>query len=200
MQFCYSLTAWRYPAAYFRQLQNALLFKSEAGKAILTARFQAIPSGVCRLYVDGDFSSKEDVIFWMALVGSRPDVQAYGYSKSWLELIQAHLSGIKWPSNYLLNLSSGSRHNMGLEAIVAQLPIARGKFTALPIAREHIANRSYQGPHKPGWRDYQKAVIQAADGRRVFVCRGKCGACLPDGAHACGAERMRGVEIVIGVH
>jgi hypothetical protein len=34
----------------------------------------------------------------------------------------------------------------------------------------------------------------------VFVCAGKCGDCLPDGTHACGSDRFRGVTIAIGVH
>ena len=178
---------------------NSLLLQTEGGRAIVTAAFAVLPAAPLRLYVDGDFSSVGDVAFWMALVSSRPEISAYGYSKSWVELLGAQLKGVAWPANYLLNLSSGSKHPVSLRDIVARLPIVRGDFVALPVERVHIANRSYQGPSNPAFPAYQKAVQAAASGR-VFVCRGKCGSCLPDGSHACGVARMRGVTIAIGVH
>lgn len=198
--FCYSLTAWRYPAAFFRQLQNSYLLRSEKGKATITGAFNRLPAGTLRLYVDGDFFDKATVFFWMELIGSRPDIQAYGYSKSWKELVAAHLSGIAWPANYQLNLSSGSVHSNVVKELIKALPIARGEFIALPIDRVHISNRSYQGPTNPGFPAYQKAVQASAEGQRVFVCKGRCGACLPSGDHACGSSKFKGVTIAIGVH
>ncbi len=203
ISFCYSLTSWQYPAAFFRQLQNSLLARNPLGQEILKAAFLKLPKGTLRLYVDGDFHDVANVFFWMELIASRPDINAYGYSKSWLELIQAQLKGIKWPTNYQLNLSSGSAHDNGLKAIVAQLPIVRGEFIAIRVGKEHISNRAYQGPEKAGFPAYQKAVLAAALEQgygKVWVCKGKCGACLPNGEHACGSVRFKNVKIAIGVH
>jgi hypothetical protein len=201
VNFCYSLRAWQYPAAFMRQLQNSLLMRN--APELIQSAFFSLPSGILRLYVDGDFSSVKDVIFWMELIASRPDVSAYGYSKSWVELLGAHLKGVQWPANYLLNLSSGSRHPSNLKNLVSQLPIVRGEFIAVPVASAHIHNQAYHGPSNPGFPAYQKAVIASARVSgiaRVFVCKGKCGECLPDGSHACGSVRMKDVVIAIGVH
>ena len=197
--FCYSLTAWRYPAALFRQIQNTLLLKSDQGRTIISTAYSRLPVGPVRLYVDGDFDSVATIRFWMALIATRPNLPVYGYSKSWVELLAAHLGGIAWPSNYLLNLSSGSKHDDGLRQAMQALPITRGEFNAVRVDQEHIANRAYQGPHKGGWPAYRRAVA-AVTPPRTFVCRGKCGSCLPDGSHACGSEKMRGVTIAIGTH
>lgn len=203
MNYCYSLNAWQYPAAFFRQLQNTLLLASDEGKAIVADAFNKLPSGTLRLYVDGDFKSVSEVTFWMELIASRPDINAYGYSKSWIELIGAGLKkDFVWPNNYMLNLSNGSKHSPAIKAIVSTLPIVRGEFIALPIAKEHINNQAYQGPDKAGFPAYQKAVLASASnlGIKVFVCKGKCGACLPNGSHACGSSKFTGVSIAIGVH
>ena len=203
MNFCYSLRAWQYPVAYMRQLQNSLLMRNIDGRCIIMEAFSSLPSGILRLYVDGDFSSVNDVLFWMALINARKDIKAYGYSKSWVELLGAHLKGVQWPANYLLNLSSGSMHPASLKAIVAQLPIVRGEFIALPVDKRHIDNQSYQGPSNPGFAAYQRAVQKAASDNgvgKVFVCKGRCGECLPNGSHACGSVRFKGIPIAIGVH
>jgi len=73
MDFCYSYRAWRYPAAFARQVQNTWLMRFKP-QAIADA-FQAIaakrPAGFdFRLYVDGDFSGVDDVILWMDLADS----------------------------------------------------------------------------------------------------------------------------------
>ena len=203
LKFCYSLTAWVYPTAFFRQVQNTLLLSNEIGRGIIINEFNNLPSGVLRLYVDGDFKSVSDVVFWMELIASRPDIQAYGYSKSWIELISAGLKkGFRWPSNYLLNLSNGAKHGEDIKAIVSTLPIVRGEFIAIHVDKRHIYNRAYQGPEKAGFREYQKEVIFNASklGKKVFVCKGKCGACLPNKEHACGSNKFRNVSIAIGVH
>lgn len=201
-KYCYSLNAWQYPAAFFRQVMNTLLLSNEAGREILAREFSSLPSGVLRLYVDGDFKTVSEVCYWMELIKSRQDIQAYGYSKSWAELIGAGLKGIQWPSNYLLNLSNGSNHSPIIKEIVSKLPIVRGEFVAVPVSKVHIHNRSYQGPDMKGFKDYQKEVLASANnlGMRVFVCKGKCGACLPNGDHACGSSKFKGVPIAIGVH
>ena len=66
--WCYSFKAWRYPAAFFRQLQNSLLLRSAAGRALIGKEFQEIPQGrPLRLYVDGDFANLTILRFWMDL-------------------------------------------------------------------------------------------------------------------------------------
>jgi hypothetical protein len=203
LKFCYSLNAWSYPTVFFRQVQNTLLLSNEIGRGIIINEFNNLPSGVLRLYVDGDFKTVSDVVFWMELIASCPDIKAYGYSKSWIELISCGLKkGFQWPSNYLLNLSNGSKHGEDIKAIVSTLPIVRGEFIAIPVDKKHIHNRAYQGPEKAGFREYQKEVIFNASklGKKVFVCKGKCGACLPNGEHACGSNKFWGVSVAIGVH
>ena len=67
--FCYSFRAWRYPAAFFRQVQNSILIRED--RQTLARAFQDIPAGkdwlrrVVRLYVDGDFDSARTFAFWM---------------------------------------------------------------------------------------------------------------------------------------
>ena len=66
--WCYSFKGWRYPAAFFRQLQNSLLLRNQAGRALIAKQFHEIPAGrTLRLYVDGDFASLEILRFWMDL-------------------------------------------------------------------------------------------------------------------------------------
>ena len=97
LEWCYSFRAWRYPAAFFRQLQNTILltYRPET----ISDAFLSLPIGIgCRLYVDGDFESSDRVAFWMKLLEQRTDVNAYGYSKSWAELLEYNFKVGKWPS------------------------------------------------------------------------------------------------------
>ena len=199
-QWCYSLTAWRHANAWGRQAANSMLLRHEAGRAFIAREFACIDSPTLRLYVDGDFHSKESLRWWLDLIKTRPELAVYGYSKSWVEFLALDLDGYHWPANYILNLSGGSRHEgTQMAALMARLPITRGEFIAVPIAAKHIRNKAYQSKRNDGHADYARDV-RAAAGRRVFVCAGKCGDCLPDGSHACGSDRMRGVTIAIGVH
>lgn len=199
-KWCYSLTAWRYANAWGRQAANSMLLRHEAGRAFIAAEFAKLKAPTLRLYVDGDFHSKESLRWWMDLIGSRPDIAVYGYSKSWVEFLALHLDGYGWPSNYILNLSGGSRHEgTNMAALMSRLPITRGEFIAVPIASKHVRNKAYQSKRNAGHADYAQDV-RAAAGKRVFVCPGRCGDCLPDGSHACGSDRLRGVTIAIGVH
>ena len=196
LQFCYSFRAWRYPAAFARQAQNAWLMQSVAGRrAILAAldKATARQHGVAdfRLYVDGDFGSVADVGFWMEALRDRPGLSAYGYSKSWKELLQFHNQGGDWPDNYRLNLSSGSVHADAIRRAVGALPITRGQFVAVEIGRK-VRSSDH------GNREHQ-AELRAAYGRKAFTCPGKCGECTPKG-HACGSDRFRGVDIIIATH
>ena len=200
--FCYSLKAWRYPAAFFRQLQNSLLlrFKSQ----VVKNAFYAIPENkTLRLYVDGDFYSVENLRFWMDLCNARKDLQIYGYSKSWRIFLQLNATGYDWPSNYLTNASSGSIYaGTGLQNAFLKLPVVRGSFDAVKVEKRFIDSRSYQDKTRPLSKEYRATVakILKGAGGRGFACPGNCGNCLPAGRHACGSKDFKGVSIGIGVH
>ena len=195
--FCYSFKCWRYPSAFFRQLVNSIRLRTKAGRDEIVAAWMALPKGATvRLYVDGDFASPDILAFWMRLCFARPDLQVYGYSKSWQLLLAYAESGARFPSNYLLNLSSGGSGTEAEKAAVSRLPIARGEFVAVATLADH--GKAYQSRRNAGFADYARDVRTQA-GRRVFVCSGKCGDCTPSG-HACGSEKFRGVPIAIGIH
>lgn len=207
LQFCYSFRAWRYPAAFCRQAQNAVLMQSEKGRAAIlqeldteTARIKGgrkYKGGQVdfRLYVDGDYSDASHVEFWFNALHARPDLAAYGYSKSWAELLQHADTGGTMPANYLLNLSSGSVHGNGTRARVAQLPVTRGGFNAVNIGRKVKSSDHGTPAHNAELR----AAYKAQTGRKAFTCPGKCGDCTPRG-HACGSDRFRNIDIIIAVH
>lgn len=202
VSFCYSLKAWRYPAAFFRQLQNSLLIRYR--RDIIAAAFQAIPENkTVRLFVDGDFQSVDSLHYFMSLCKTRPDLSVYGYSKSWHEFVTLDQTGFDWPENYLTNASSGSRwHNTGIANAFLALPVVRGSFDAVQVDAEFIRLRSYQGKDQPRSIDYRKEVSRRLRETKVktFACPGNCGDCLPRGRHACGDRAFTGVSIGIGVH
>lgn len=196
LDFCYSFRAWRYPAAFARQAQNAVLLQTAQGRtAILQALDAFRPDDGSaldfRLYVDGDFGSVAHVRFWMTALIARPWLRAYGYSKSWLELLAYSDGGEPWPANYLLNLSSGSLHDTATKSRASALPISRGEFIAVPVGYKVTSDMH-------GSRDHQ-ARLREAYGDKAFTCPGKCGDCTPKG-HACGSARFRGVPVIIAVH
>ena len=195
--FCYSFKCWRYPSAFFRQLVNSIRLRTKAGRDEIVQAWMALPKGATvRLYVDGDFASPDIVSFWFRLCFARPDLKVYGYSKSWALLLAYAESGARFPSNYLLNLSSGGSGTDAEKDAVSRLPIARGEFIAIATLQDH--GKAYQSRRNAGFSEYARDVREQA-GRRVFVCSGKCGDCTPSG-HACGSEKFRGVPIAIGIH
>ena len=105
LNWCYSFRAWRYPAAFCRQIQNSVLLQSDNGRSeILSALDKFKPKDGAidfRLYVDGDFTGVSDIKFWMESLADRPWLKAYGYSKSWQSFLE-YTGDV--PSNYLLNL------------------------------------------------------------------------------------------------
>ena len=193
-KYCYSFKAWRYPAAYFRQVQNTYLLAKSAGRRIVRDATNALPPDIaCRLYVDGDFANVAQVAFWMSVIRKRPDLSVYGYSKSWHQLLAYDKAGGLWPDNYCLNLSNGGNAE-NLRPAVAQLPIVRGDFLAVDIDKRLAG--------KYGSKEYKDAVRKAAADAgisRPFVCPGKCGECTKRG-HLCGMPAAAGVNVVIGVH
>jgi hypothetical protein len=200
--WCYSLKAWRYPAAFLRQLMNTILIQTAEGRLAIVDAFLKLPQSIrFRLYVDGDFDSRETVMWWMDTINHRPDIYAYGYSKSWEELWDANLffksAGVEWPSNYKLNRSSGGKdeNNKELRDKIESLPICRGDFIGV--------RSSFKGKKRYANPDYARELrenFKKVDDRVPFVCGGLCGDCIPNGEHACGSERFQGVPIIIGYH
>ena len=201
-KFCYSLTAWRYPAAFFRQLQNSLLTRFNPEK--IESEFLSLPSNITlRLFVDGDFMNIKTLKMFMDLCKARSDLKVYGYSKSWREFLQLDASAYEWPSNYSTNASSGSRYaNTGLQNAFLRLPVVRGSFNAVKVNKKHISTRAYQDKGNAGSKEYRKEVTEKLKliQKRVFACPGNCGNCLPNGRHACGSKDFTGVAIGIGIH
>ena len=188
-KWCYSLKAWRYPSAFFRQIQNTILVRRQSWQ--LMEAWENIPHGRdVRLYVDGDFESLETMEFWFDLLTERPDLKVYGYSKSW-ELFLEFDKNHEIPENYVLNLSSGSKYKTGpIRAAMMNLKNVRGEFVAVEAGKKPDA----------------KTVRQAAKAfgmKKVFVCPGKCGSCLKvkgKNVHACGSQLLKDTTIVIGTH
>jgi hypothetical protein len=200
--YCYSLKAWRYPAAFFRQLQNSLLMRHKKD-AISLAWLQIPAAKTVRLFVDGDFPNVETLRFFMSLCKSRPDLSVYGYSKSWSEFVALDNEGYMWPTNYLVNKSNGSSWvNTGIANAFSALPVVRGEFDAVSVDRGFIKSKAYQSKENKGSVEYRKTVREKLKAiyDRVFACPGNCGNCLPGGRHACGSKDFAGIAIGIGIH
>lgn len=191
LNFCYSFRAWRYPAAFARQAQNAFLqrFNPSAIRQAFESIAAARPAGFdFRLYVDGDFSSAADMEFWMDTIRANPAARAYGYSKSFALFLQ--YSGV-FPSNYLLNISSGHNSSADIVDRVKSLPITRGEFRAVSIGRK-VKSTDHGTPEN-------NRALRAVSAEKIFPCPGKCGTCTGAG-HACGLPIMRGKVIAIAIH
>jgi hypothetical protein len=194
LNFCYSFRAWRYPAAFARMAQNAFLMRFN-NQEIYSA-FESIAQNRkdgfdFRLYVDGDFSSIDDVDFWMWALSINQNARAYGYSKSFAQLLDFDSKWGNWPGNYQLNISGG--HNAGPETIAAieQLPITRGHFIAVSIGRK-VKSTDHGKPET-------NKALRDAFGAKAFTCPGACGACTKSG-HACGMPKLKGLPIIIAMH
>ena len=206
--FCYSTRAWRIPGGYIRQLQNYLLMRFR--RQIISLAFLRLPYDIeIRLYVDGDFASMEDLEFWFGLLQQRPDLLAYGYSKSFLLFLSWHDDGKAFPPNYVLNISNGHSYDETTLASVMALPCVRNQFIGVPVDKRFASKRKgydrYEDP------EYHKAVREAGKKMGIangFSCPGKCFKCLfKDGRnqHACGAKRDNGTyympgPVLIGIH
>lgn len=188
--WCYSFSAWRFVNPFFIQCQNTILLRFNR-QPIVDALNELEDGSEFRLYVDGDFDSIETLRFWMREIENRPGINVYGYSKSWELFLAFSDLGNKFPENYTLNLSNGSRYNEAYRMRMESLSCVRGSFEAFEIPKESKA------PIGARTNAYRKAVREAA-GKRVFVCPGLCGSCTPKG-HACGSRDFDGIPIAIGI-
>lgn len=223
--WCYSFSGWHKVTPYMRQLQNTLLIRLRDKSWIeADAKKKFKPGQVVRLYVDGDMDSLATITYWMHFCERYPQNSFYGYSKSWAFFERWHKdhSGA-WPSNYMMNLSSGTK----LERILSKADfqkvvkrmldlknpktghrVVRGTFRALEV-KSASPGRSLSGKPLPEWTSHRMEVLEAAkkagirgdfSAKGVFVCPGYCGDCLPNGKHACADRRMTDMAIVIGIH
>ena len=200
-KWCYSFNCWRNANPFFRQVQNTLLLANRDDR--VGEAFEAIPEGRdVRLYVDGDFDSAETVAYWFRLIHGRPDLQVYGYSKSWAEISTQST----FPSNYTLNLSSGSiwENDAEMLAKMEALPITRGFFLAVSLTFSPVEAKRLKSLKEAKYLDpgYKAAVRQAANDQgieRMFICPGRCGSCTKT-VHACGSHRFDNVPVLIGIH
>jgi hypothetical protein len=191
LKFCYSFRAWRYPASFMRQAQNAFLmrFNRDAITNALSGIVAKMPQGFdMRLYVDGDFSSVSDVTYWFELLNQNPTIRAYGYSKSF-DAILAYAGA--WPTNYQLNISGGHNANDATVNRVKVLPITRGEFIAVSIGRK-INSKDHGTPSV-------NRALRETFKIKAFTCPGKCGSCTGKG-HACGMSSLKGLPIIIAMH
>jgi hypothetical protein len=205
--YCYSFKAFRYPRAFMRQLANTLRLISVTGRQEITNAFMSIPNNeTVRLYVDGDIHNLTTLTYWFNLAKARQDLRIYGYSKSWEIFLDYAKTGKEFPTNYVLNLSGGSKYESPLyaniKASVSQLPIVRGEFIAVKTdIHMPKGNTSKEIRKSDNWLKYQQAVMDAAKKlghEKVFVCPGRCGDCSAK-THACGNPALN-IPIAIAVH
>ena len=198
LKFCYSFKAWRFADAFFRQLQNTILIMRQSEHVV--DAFHKLPMhGDLRLYVDGDIDSYATLEFWHRLLLQRPDLNAYGYSKSW-EIFQAYTGPIA--PNYTLNLSSGSKYDDAMKQRMLKLQVTRGEFIAVNGMGTNQHRDMPEAKRSMPWQQWVsqiKTEARAQGHSKVFACPGNCETCTPNG-HACGSERFKGVTVAIGVH
>jgi len=203
-QWCYSFKAWRYPSALCRQIFNTMLLKLRPD--VIKQAFLAIPTGkTIRLYVDGDIDSQERLSFWMGLCMARPDIDIYGYSKSWKLFIDYAAEGGVFADNYVINLSSGSKYGAQFAEKLAHLvtenglPLVRGIFAAVKIDMTGITKgeKRYENPL---YHQRVRDAIQRDYGKKGYSCGGNCneGGCKIK--QQCGNRKAQGLIIAIGIH
>ena len=193
LKYCYSLKSWRYPSSFFRQCQNTLLMKynfqiiaDELYKYNNKAKLKNIKKDF-RLYVDGDYKNLNDLINWMSLLKQCENINSYGYSKSKHLFLELHNQGFKYPKNYKLNLSNGSKFDF-LDNDLLKLDFVRGHFTAYKFNKK-IKLDNLTKDNKKEIREHFKS--------KVFICPGICDTCTNKG-HFCGSNNN--LRVVIPVH
>ena len=204
INLCYSLKSLRYPGVQTRFIQNTILLEKNYSWIVEQDFKRLVKTGKIkffRLYVDGDFKSKKEVIFWMDLLKKFPGVKAYGYTKSTSFFNDLNNENYNFPNNYKLNISSGSNNpKEALKLANSKLNIVRGNFINIDInSNSSSNNRTLTDKQlikeKLGTnRDYK-----LKNGRSYFVCSGLCGTCTKKG-HACGLDSFKNIDIIIPNH
>ena len=193
--YCYSLKAFRYPGAFFRQCQNTILMKYNfdiIAKKLNKYNKIAIKNNTkidFRLYVDGDFSNLNDLINWMTLLKVSKNINSYGYSKSKHLFLELYNQGFKYPSNYKLNLSNGSKFEFRDDDLL-KLDFVRGRFISYKFDKK-VDVLLLTKDHKKEIRSNFK--------NKVFICPGLCDSCTNKG-HACGLDTFNNMDIIIPIH
>ena len=142
-----------------------------------------------RLYVDGDFNDLNDLINWMTLLKTCKNINSYGYSKSKHLFLQLHDNKFKYPSNYKLNLSNGSKFDF-LDNELLKLDFVRGRFISYKFDKKiNTLNLTKNN----------KKEIRSNFKNKVFICPGICDTCTNKG-HACGSSTFNNIDIIIPVH
>lgn len=201
LQFCYSFKVWRTPMAFGRQAMNAYILRFRpqlivAALDSLMAKKKFADGFTLRLYVDGDFSSVSDFALWQGILAERPTIKAYGYSKSFAEILAYANSGASFANNYVLNVSGGHNHSENTVKAIEDLPITRGAFVAVPVAHK---GRSIDHNNPEHRKHVQTATKATHNVKTAFACPGQCNTCTSSG-HACGSMKFKGITIGIAVH
>ena len=197
VNWCYTLKSIRYPETFFRLLQNTILIMRQ-DQAILDAWMKLPGKSTVRLYVDGDFDSLDTLIFFMDACKLRGDLTVYGYSKSWALFLEYDQKFGNWPTNYFLNLSSGSIYGEAIKQRMLKLPICRGEFVALPTP-EPMPLKDHDPISWARWAKALKEIGRKHGYEKSFICPGRCGTCTPKG-HACGSRQFQDIPVLIGIH
>lgn len=195
LNWCYSFTSWRNGYPWFRQLMNTWLIRNDFGKIAesldrhLKRKKYAGRTVDVRLYVDGDIDSTETLAKWCGLLMSRPQIRAYGYSKS-MTIFNEYRGEI--PPNYVLNVSSGHKWDDSVEEAFSKHPYVRGRFVGVKVEGAKVSGFAVKD------KDVKAAVREAYGKKKSFVCPGQCGDCTPRG-HACGILTMT-ADIITVLH
>lgn len=210
--YCYSLSGWRHVVPYLRQLQNTVLTRitdkshiERAIRAISEEGKKKKKDYVVRLFVDGDFDSLGTLEYWMHVCDRYPDLEFYGYSKSWDIFLEYHRKhGGVWPSNYALNLSNGTlweklggdiykkkiSQMMELSCVRGRFMVIKKKFlkTSMPPYTEKMAKALVDPRTVPGHDEHMREVVRVAKENaselgiepdsKIVSCPGKCFACV----------------------
>jgi hypothetical protein len=179
--FCYSLKAFGKPSCVARQLVLTLgaavnpAFHAQVVTAemVKLAKRKSKPVKILRLFVDGDFRSEESIVAWMDHC-VRPlgalGVTVYGYSKSWEHLCNVHdaKGAAWWPTNYVMNISSGSRFakDAKMLARIREVPVARGGFIAVDPLQRLLWKAMTKTHGEAVWQSYCDAVSRSAGNQK----------------------------------
>jgi len=197
LNWCYSFKAWRYPAAYFRQLQNTILerhnpelIRAELDRVLCLPSYSGRRVDL-RLYVDGDFPNLDIMTYWFNTLEERPRIAAYGYSKSFPMFHQYAARFGHIPGNYALNGSKGGKYDHVLKSMKGY-SFFRGAYEGFNLGRK-ITPMDMTSAEK-------REIRKLAGAGRAFICPGLCGSCTSMG-HACGnLDTFKDMRIITPIH